>query len=172
MKNEKATLKLDDYVDHILLGIKKIKAYTQKCNMETFCENEMMVDAVLKNLENIGEASNSLMLFYADQIDGSDLQSLKQAYSARNVLTHAYYKVNPIIVWDTIQNDIPQFEVMINGLIEKFHPILHHDSQIFDTVSLEIQQSFPNEEAERLRAQQAADASRKATSGHTDDDAP
>ena len=57
-------------------------------------------------------------------IDSDDIRSLKQAYSARNMLTHVYYKVNPTIVWDTIQNDIPQFETMISGIIEKLHPTL------------------------------------------------
>ena len=143
MRNEKTTLKIDDYLSHILAGIIKIKSYTQGCDMETFCSNEMMVDAVLKNLENVGEASNSISSFYEDQIDGDDLYSLRQAYSARNVLTHAYYKVNPVIVWDTIQNDIPQFEIVINGIIEKLHPALSRENELSDNqLEQEFHQTF------------------------------
>ena len=64
MKNEKTALKIDDYIDHILTGIRKIKSYTQDCDIESFCGNEMIIDAVLKNLENIGEASNNMMSLY------------------------------------------------------------------------------------------------------------
>lgn len=132
MKSEKTTLKIDDYMDHILVGIRKIKSYTQGCSIDAFCGNEMMVDAVLKNLENIGEASNSMMSAYESQISDEDINVLRQAYSARNVLTHAYYKVNPVIVWDTIQNDIPQFESMINGMVEKLHPTLSKVDELPD----------------------------------------
>lgn len=148
MKNEKTTLKIDDYIDHILVGIRKIKSYTQGCSMEVFCDNEMMVDAVLKNLENIGEASNSMMSAYESQISDEDISSLRQAYSARNMLTHAYYKVNPVIVWDTIQNDIPQFETMINDMIEKLHPTLSKADEFVESWGTE---ALPNEAAKQDR---------------------
>ena len=48
------------YLGHILNAISKIEDYISSSNYETFKNNNMMVDAVVRELEIIGEASNNL----------------------------------------------------------------------------------------------------------------
>jgi len=53
MKNRTYRMFLED----ILKAMNKIRRYTKGLDYETFAENEMVVDAVVRNLEIIGEAS-------------------------------------------------------------------------------------------------------------------
>ena len=52
MKNDKT------YLEHILNAISKIENYISDSDYEAFKNNNMMVDAVVRELEIIGEASN------------------------------------------------------------------------------------------------------------------
>jgi len=45
------------YIDHILLSISKIKEFTKNLSIEEFQKNELVQDAVIRNIEIIGEAS-------------------------------------------------------------------------------------------------------------------
>lgn len=49
-----------DYLEHILSAIKRIKSYTQGINKSAFLENEQIQDAVLRNIEIIGEAARNI----------------------------------------------------------------------------------------------------------------
>jgi uncharacterized protein with HEPN domain len=48
------------FLDDILDAAEKVLRYTQGMTFEEFRDNEMVVDAVLRNLEIIGEAAKSL----------------------------------------------------------------------------------------------------------------
>lgn len=48
------------FVEDILSSMEKIERYVSNSNYETFEENEMIVDAVIRNLEIIGEASKNI----------------------------------------------------------------------------------------------------------------
>lgn len=44
------------YIDHILLCISKIQEYTKDLEQTNFNKNELVQDAVIRNIEIIGEA--------------------------------------------------------------------------------------------------------------------
>ena len=46
------------YIEDIIDSIEKINKYTQEMEFVDFDSNDMVVDAVIRNLEIIGEASN------------------------------------------------------------------------------------------------------------------
>lgn len=48
------------YLEHILECITKIKAYTNELDQEGFAENNMAIDAVIRNFEIIGEATKMI----------------------------------------------------------------------------------------------------------------
>ncbi|MCD4791816.1 MAG: DUF86 domain-containing protein [Bacteroidales bacterium] len=48
------------YIGHIMNGIDKILSYTDKLSEEQFLENDLVQDAVIRNLEIIGEAVKML----------------------------------------------------------------------------------------------------------------
>ena len=54
------TRRLRDYLDHILLAIQRVQTYTKDRRKSGFLQSEMVQDAVIRNLEIIGEASHNI----------------------------------------------------------------------------------------------------------------
>ncbi len=78
-----------------------------------FGESELVQDAVVRNLEIIGEASNRIAKADPDFWDKHrESLDLSKAYEMRNVVSHGYDSINLAIVWRTIKDFLP-------GLAEK-----------------------------------------------------
>jgi uncharacterized protein with HEPN domain len=93
------------YIEHILLSISKIKDFTKNMTRSDFEKNEMVQDAVIRNIEIIGEAtkrvSNNLKTSYYE-IPWRDMAGM------RDKLIHDYMGVDIDVVWKTIEFDIPE----------------------------------------------------------------
>ena len=53
-------LRFSDYPDHVIAAIDRIERYTSMIDFETFAESDMTQDAVIRNLEIIGEACRDI----------------------------------------------------------------------------------------------------------------
>ncbi|MFH1917008.1 MAG: DUF86 domain-containing protein [Nanoarchaeota archaeon] len=93
------------YIDDICQAIEKIEEYTRGITYEKFVEDSMISDAVIRNLEIIGEAvkkiPNTIKLKHPE-IEWRKLANL------RNILIHEYFGVNLCIIWDIVRKKIPQ----------------------------------------------------------------
>ncbi len=100
---------------HILDAIEEIETYTESVTFESFQQNSMMFNASVRQLEIIGEASNrlsdSLVTQYAE-IEWPQIVAL------RNLLIHAYFGVNPLIVWEVIQIHLPVLKIKIREILK------------------------------------------------------
>lgn len=67
----------------------------------------MVQDAVIRNFEIIGEASQNIERVSPDFVTAQPELPLSFAYDMRNVLAHGYYKVDMGVVWKTIEGDLP-----------------------------------------------------------------
>lgn len=68
-----------EYLDHVLTAIRRISRYTQGMDAAAFLEDELIQDAVLRNLENVGEAcktSGGIFLTSSQSIETSLSQPL------------------------------------------------------------------------------------------------
>ncbi len=99
--------RLADYLAHILEAIERIDRYTEGMSEAAFLENVMAQDAVIRNLEIIGEASNNIEKHYPTFAADHPELPLAFAYQMRNVIAHGYFKVDIEIVWNTIRRDLP-----------------------------------------------------------------
>jgi uncharacterized protein with HEPN domain len=103
------------FLEDIQDAIGKIEKYTAGLSYEEFCSFEMAVDAVLRNLEVIGEAvkniSEQVRMRYPEV-------EWKEAVGFRNVLAHDYFGVDLESVWDTLQQNIPAFKKHIANVLE------------------------------------------------------
>lgn len=91
------------YLEDILQAIGKIETYTQNMSWEDFQENEMAIDAVIRNLEVIGEAVKNIpteIKKNRPEIEWRKIAGL------RDILAHEYFGVDLRIVWDVIINKI------------------------------------------------------------------
>ncbi len=109
MKNDQT------YLLHILEAIDKIEQYLGKMSFEEFANSDMIVDAVVRELEIIGEASRSLSDDFREQHSNVPL---RDATDMRNILIHEYFDVNKKVVWDTCKNNLPQFRDFITELLD------------------------------------------------------
>lgn len=100
-------LRVTDYLGHMLEAMERIDRYTADMDEAAFLESELVQDAVLRNIEVIGEASNNILrtdpTFAAQHGDVPWLVM----YTMRNRVAHGYDKVDLEIVWRTVARDLP-----------------------------------------------------------------
>lgn len=101
--------RLADYLAHILEAIERIDQYTSDLDELAFLDNLLVQDAVVRNLEIVGEACNNIDKRYPEFAAAHPDLPLSFAYQMRNTLAHGYFKVDFEIVWKTIQQDLPRF---------------------------------------------------------------
>ncbi len=94
----------NELIEDIKLAINRILTYTENMNYESFSNDFKTQDAVIRNLEIIGEAAkliteNTKMRF--PKIPWKDIAG------TRDKLIHDYFGVNIDIVWEIIISDIP-----------------------------------------------------------------
>jgi len=102
------------YLEDILTSIDKIQSYIGSFPLEDFVKDEMRVDAVVRNLEIIGEASRNIPV----EIKGKypDVEWRKIA-DFRNILAHEYFGIDYEILWDIIKNKLPDLHSKITSII-------------------------------------------------------
>lgn len=110
--------RLDDYLAHILEAMERIDRYTEDMDEVAFLESDVIQDAVIRNLEIIGEASHNIETRYPDFAAAHPDVPLAFAYQMRNAVAHGYFKVDLEIVWKTVENDLPALERQIQKLID------------------------------------------------------
>ena len=103
------------YIDDILDAIKKIRKYTRGVTKDEFVRNGMIVDAVIRNLEIIGEASSKLSPAFRREQVGIEWRKI---IGMRNRIIHSYDTVDHAIVWDVIKHDLPELDANLKKIAE------------------------------------------------------
>ncbi len=92
----------------------KIFKFTDGIVRESFMDNDLVIDAVLRNFEVMGEAASKLPdEFVAAH---SDVEWHK-IIGMRNRLIHGYFGVSTAIIWETIQHHLPILRDKLKMLI-------------------------------------------------------
>ena len=92
-------------VDDIWQAASKVRRYTAGMTREMLAADERTYDAVIRNLEIIGEAANHLPQPVRDQMPSIEWPLI---VGMRNVLSHVYFGVSEKIVWDVITLNVPE----------------------------------------------------------------
>ncbi|MBF0319430.1 MAG: DUF86 domain-containing protein [Nitrospirae bacterium] len=106
------------YLEDILTAIVKIQRFIGTSLFEEFIVDDKTYDAVIRNLEIIGEASKNIPQEVQDNYPAVDW---KKVYLFRNVLAHEYFGVDNQLLWDIIQNRLPGLRKEIQGILEKIN---------------------------------------------------
>lgn len=114
--------RLIDYLGHILQAIGRIERYTGELDEVGFLQNELVQDAVIRNLEIIGEASRNIERHFPDFVTAHPELPLAFAYQMRNAISHGYFKVDFGIVWTTIQRNLPDFSEQVSNAMRLLCP--------------------------------------------------
>ncbi len=95
------------YVADILEACRRIRSYTKGMTLTDFEKSPITIDAVVRNLEIIGEAAGKI----PDDIKTKSPQmEWRKITALRNVLAHEYFGVNLKIVWDILANKLGPLE--------------------------------------------------------------
>ena len=103
------------YLLHILEAIEKIERYVTAVGFDDFSDNDMMIDAVVRELEIIGEAARNVSDSFQEKHSQIPWHKVK---AMRNVLIHEYFGVNLKVVWDTCKNDVPTLKSFVEEMLK------------------------------------------------------
>lgn len=93
------------YLDDILDAIEKIRGYTVGLSFEEFCNDNKTFDAVVRNLEIIGEAAKNVDNKERKQYSKVEWRKIA---GLRDILIHEYFGIDVEIVWDVVKNKLPK----------------------------------------------------------------
>lgn len=103
------------YVRHMLEAISRIEDYVGKTAKKDFKKNTLLQDAVIRQIEIIGEAVKQL----SEEMKGKHPKvPWKDIAGMRDKLIHGYFGVDMDLVWETVKRDIPQFKKQLLGIQE------------------------------------------------------
>jgi uncharacterized protein with HEPN domain len=101
------------YLKDILDAIAKIEDYTKDLSFEEFSKNNLVVDAVVRNFEIIGEASKNI----PEEIKAKypDIP-WKEMAGMRDKMIHEYFGIDLEIVWQTVKTRLSQLEFLLKDI--------------------------------------------------------
>lgn len=94
----------------------RINTYINGVEYDSFNSNQMLIDAVIRNLEIIGEASKNV----SDEIKSKypDIP-WKKMTALRNLLIHEYFGVDESIIWEIVIKNLPESRPYIVKAIQE-----------------------------------------------------
>ncbi len=100
-------------IKDIEISNSKILKYIKGLSYNSFIEDDKTIDAVIRNLEIIGEAANKIdnnFKIKNPQIDWNRIRGL------RNRIVHDYFGIDYEIVWNIITDDLDELISQLKNL--------------------------------------------------------
>lgn len=107
----KKSLRVSDYLEHIETAIDRIQTYTKHMDEAAFLQNELVQDAIIRNIEIVGEAANDIRRADPDFVAAHTEIPWAVIYAMRNRVAHGYHEVDLSIVWKTVQTALPDLRL-------------------------------------------------------------
>jgi len=104
------------YLEDILESCGKIRAYTSGLSPDQLSADTKTLEAVVRNLEIIGEAARHMPEDMRSRCEGVEWRKIT---AMRNVLIHEYFGVKVEIIWDVIRNKLPVLEGEIRKILNQ-----------------------------------------------------
>jgi uncharacterized protein with HEPN domain len=103
------------FLDDILEAVTKIRDYTTGMDFDGFIKDPKTQDAVVRNLEIIGEAAGRLPENI--RVAAPDIE-WRKIVALRNILAHEYFGVSLPVVWDIVLNKLDPLESSCQALFK------------------------------------------------------
>ncbi len=104
------------YLRDILEAIERIERYIGGCTFEQFSNSTLVMDAVVRNFEIIGEATKHI----PDELKQENpLIRWRDMAGMRDKLAHEYFGVDIDILWKTSINRLPALKSQLEDLIKE-----------------------------------------------------
>lgn len=102
------------YLAHIRDAIQQIEQYSSGRTYDQYINSAWDQAAIARNLEIIGEAASQLSEEYKEAHREIPWRKISDF---RNVLTHEYFAIDPLLVWEIMQKNLPDLKKQIERLL-------------------------------------------------------
>lgn len=110
--------RVEDFLEHIVEAIDRATAHLQPIPDSAALErNPLVQDAVIRNLEIIGEAATQLGQMDPEFYDRHHALPWQEMRRTRNKIAHGYFDVEWETVWNTVKTDLPPLKQQIRALL-------------------------------------------------------
>jgi len=102
------------YIEHIQSSIDRIRSYAEGFDYDSFLQNQVVQDAIVRQLEIIGEATKRISNQYRNKYPQIPWKVMA---GMRDKLIHDYIDVDFRMVWSTTTVDIPELHRLLKNLL-------------------------------------------------------
>lgn len=106
-----------DRLEHILKSMRYVEEFVDGLDFDAFRTNKLHYFAIVKNIEIIGEAAYMLSNEFKEQHTQTPWKMIS---GMRHYIVHGYYQVDDKVVWNVINEDLPQLKSQIEKYIQEF----------------------------------------------------
>ena len=110
-------LRIHDFLGHVLQAISRIEAFSADLSEASFMADLKTQDAVIRNLEVIGEACSNIRRLAPEFVAAHPEVPWGNAIGNRNALSHGYFSVDLSLIWATMRNDLPALKATVDRLV-------------------------------------------------------
>lgn len=103
------------YLQDIAESCEKVLRFTADLTLSELIQDEKTYDAVVRNLEIIGEAAKHISQDIRKQLLGIEWRKIA---GMRDMLAHAYFGIDNDILWDVVQNKVPDLAESVNTFLK------------------------------------------------------
>jgi uncharacterized protein with HEPN domain len=104
----------ESYLKDILESCEKILRFTEKLTPVEFTADDRTYDAVVRNLEIIGEAAKHLPNEVRALLPAIEWRKVA---GLRDMLAHAYFGIDNDILWDIVRNKVPELANVVRNFL-------------------------------------------------------
>jgi uncharacterized protein with HEPN domain len=98
--------RLNDYLDHMIQAIEQVDEYLDDVTEAQFLSTRLLQDAVVRNLEVIGEAANHVIKKFPEFAAMQSDVPWEAVYYMRNRVIHGYASIDYALVWQVANKDL------------------------------------------------------------------
>jgi uncharacterized protein with HEPN domain len=101
----------------MLEAIARIRGYTADMDLAAFQMQTLIQDAVIRNIEIVGEAARNVMRNDPEFATAHPEVPWTEAIRMRDRISHGYFSVELDTIWKTVQHDLPKIEAEVSVLL-------------------------------------------------------
>ena len=104
------------YLEDMSQSMQRIEEYLGDIDFKKFKMSYMVVDAIIRNFEIIGEASKNIPTEIKEKYPEIPWRKM---YGLRNLIAHEYFGVDYEMIWEIAKNNLPQNQTDLLKIIDK-----------------------------------------------------
>jgi uncharacterized protein with HEPN domain len=102
------------YLEDVLRSCDRILGYVEGMDLDDFVRDSRTYDAVIRNLEIVGEAAKKLPPDIRERLPEIEWRKIS---GLRDFLAHAYFGIDDDILWDVVRNKVPQLAATVGKFL-------------------------------------------------------